>query len=275
MNAGHGTIRPACRTPADQGDDWHRHEGSQPFCRTMVMQSDLAQARGLCQTASMTEIDPTTQKVALITGASRGLGSALAEDLARRGWHILAVARTTGGLEELDDRIRKAGGSATLAPMDVTKPDAMIQMAKAVQGRWGGVNLWAHTAIHAAPLSPAGHIDPRDLAKSIELNMTVTGGLITLIEPLLRGRKGVALFFDDDRAGQKFFGNYGATKAAQIALARSWQAENAAIGPRVHIARPAPMPTGLRARFFPGEDRTPLTPCRHEATRILDEVLAG
>lgn len=214
-------------------------------------------------------------KIALITGASRGLGAALAEELAAQGWHIIAVARTTGALEELDDRIRAAGGSATLAPMDVTNPEAMIQMAKSVLGRWGGVDLWAHTAIHAAPLSPAGHVDPRDLSKSIDLNLTAASGLIVLLEPLLRGRNGTGLFFDDPRAGQKFFGAYGATKAAQMSLARSWQAENEKLGPRIAIATPAPMPTALRARFFPGEDREVLTPCKSEAARILTEVLGN
>lgn len=221
----------------------------------------------------MTQNDPASRKVALVTGASRGLGAALAEDLASRGWHVLAVARTTGALEELDDRIRKAGGSATLAPMDVTNPEAMIQMVKAVLGRWGGIDLWAHTAIHAAPLSPAPHIDPKDFAKAVDLNVTATQGLIALIEPLLRGRMGAALFFDDPRAGQKFMGNYGATKAAQIALARSWQVESEQVGPAVHIASPAPMPTAIRARFFPGEDRGNLTPCRDEAARILSGIL--
>ena len=213
------------------------------------------------------------EKIALITGASRGLGAALAETLASRGWHILAVARTTGALEELDDRIRKAGGTATLAPMDVGTPEAMGQLAQAVMTRWGGLDLWAHTAIHAAPLSPAGHIDAKDFQKSVDLNIVTTRGLINLVEPLLRTRQGTALFFDDARAGQKFFGSYGATKAGQIALAQSWQAENAQIGPRVVIASPAPMPTATRARFFPGEDRDALTPCRAEAGRILDEVL--
>ncbi|WP_028711106.1 SDR family oxidoreductase [Paracoccus sp. J55] len=217
----------------------------------------------------MTEHD----KIALITGASRGLGAALAETLAGRGWHILAVARTTGALEELDDRIRKAGGAATLAPMDVGQPEAMVQMVQAVMGRWGGLDLWAHCAIHAAPLSPAGHIDGKDFQKSVDLNLVATRGLIGLIEPLLRARMGTALFFDDRRAGQKFFGSYGATKAGQIALARSWQAENETLGPRVVIAEPAPMPTALRARFFPGEDRARLTPCQVEAERILAEIL--
>ena len=213
------------------------------------------------------------EKIALITGASRGLGAALAETLAARGWHILAVARTTGALEELDDRIRKAGGTATLAPMDVGTPEAMSQLAQAVAGRWGGLDLWAHTAIHAAPLSPASHIDAKDFQKSVDLNVVTTRGLIGLFEPLLQARNGAALFFDDNRGGAKFFGSYGATKAGQIALARSWQAEGEKIGPRVVIAEPAPMPTAVRARFFPGEDRDRLTPCKSEAERILTAVL--
>ena len=208
-------------------------------------------------------------RLALVTGASRGLGAALAERLAGQGYHVLAVARTVGGLEELDDRIRAAGGQATLAPMDVTDAGAMQQLAASIAGRWGGLDLWAHCAIHAAPLAPAPHVDGKDWARSVLLNMDVTRGLIALLEPLLRERQGTALFFDDARAGQKFFGAYGATKAGQIALARSWQAETATTGPRVVIAEPDPMPTAVRARFFPGEGRAALTPCAAEADRIL------
>ncbi|KTF06113.1 short-chain dehydrogenase/reductase SDR, partial [marine sediment metagenome] len=97
----------------------------------------------------------------------------------------------------------------------------------------------------------------------------VTRGLIAMLEPLLRQRRGTALFFDDARGGQKFFGAYGASKAAQIALARSWQAETVQTGPRVLIDSPAPMPTAVRARFHPGEDRGALSLCRDEAARIL------
>ncbi|MFV0300963.1 MAG: SDR family NAD(P)-dependent oxidoreductase [Paracoccus sp. (in: a-proteobacteria)] len=213
-----------------------------------------------------------TQKIALITGASRGLGAALAEGLAAQGWHILAVARTVGALEELDDRIRAAGGSATLAPMDVTVPEAMVQLVASLHQRWGGLDLWAHCAIHAAPLTPAPHIDAKDWAKSVEVNINATRGLIGLIEPLLIVRQGAALFLDDPHAGEKFFGSYGATKAAQMALARSWQAETVSTGPRIVIAQPAPMPTATRARFHPGEDRAALTPCRDEAARILSAL---
>ncbi len=210
----------------------------------------------------------TGQKLALVTGASRGLGAALAEALAGAGYHVMAVARTQGGLEELDDRIQAAGGSATLAPLDMADPAQIAHLAQAIAGRWGGLDLWAHCAVHAAPLTPAGHIDPKDMTKAIATNIAGTATLIAEIGPVL-GPNGTALFFADDRGGQKFFGCYGATKAAQIALAESWAAESARIGPRVIIDRPAPMPTAVRARFFPGEDRAPLTDCRSEAARIV------
>lgn len=206
-------------------------------------------------------------KLALITGASRGLGAALAEALAPTH-HIVAVARTTGALEELDDRIRARGGSATLAPMDVTDPAAMATLCRGIHDRWGRLDLWLHTAIHAAPLSPANFVDAKDWTKSIAVNATATSVLIPYVAPLL-GETGQAVFFDDPRAGQKFFGAYGATKAAQMALARSWAAETERTGPRVRIVEPAPMPTALRARFFPGENRETLTPCADEAGRIV------
>jgi NAD(P)-dependent dehydrogenase (short-subunit alcohol dehydrogenase family) len=209
----------------------------------------------------------TPSPTALITGASRGLGAALAEALAD-SHHIIAVAKTTGALEELDDRIKARGGSATLAPMDVTKTDAMATLCRGIHDRWGALDLWLHTAVHAAPLTPASHIDAKDLAKSLACNVTATATLITFVAPLL-GTTGQAVFFDDPRAGEKFFGSYGATKAAQIALARSWQAETAKTGPKVSILTPGPMPTATRARFFPGEDRSTLSDPRQEAARLL------
>ncbi len=212
-------------------------------------------------------------RIALVTGASRGLGAALAEQLALRGWQVVAVARTVGGLEEVDDRVRAAGlpgaGALTLAPMDVNNEDAMRHLCRSVFDRWGGLGLWVHAAVHAAPLSPAGSLDGKDWEKSIATNVRATGLLIPMIEPLLRAHHGAAMFLEDPRAGEQFFGAYGATKAAQIALARSWAAENARIGPRVIIATPAPMPTATRARFFPGEDRSKLTDPRQEAARLL------
>lgn len=220
-------------------------------------------------TDSATPPAQTAPKLALVTGASRGLGAAMAEALGAKGWHVLAVARTTGALEELDDRIKAAGGQATLAPMDVTDPEAMKHLAGSIAARWGSLQLWVHTAIHAAPLAPAAHMDAKDMAKSLATNITATATLIGVLEPLLRAGKGTALIPDDPRGGEKFMGNYGATKAAQIALARSWQAETVKIGPRVLIAAPAPMATATRARFYPGEDRAPLIGTHAEAERLL------
>ncbi|MGR3515065.1 MAG: SDR family NAD(P)-dependent oxidoreductase [Paracoccaceae bacterium] len=206
-------------------------------------------------------------QLALITGASRGLGAALAEALADTH-HIVAVARTVGGLEELDDRIQAKGGSATLAPLDITETDAMATLCRSIYDRWGTLDLWCHTAVHAAPLSPAPHIDAKDMAKSVATNVTATAQLIPFIAPLL-GTAGKAVFFEDARAQGKFFGAYGATKAAQIALARSWQAESEKTGPLVHVVTAPPMATATRARFFPGEDRDGLSSLEDGARAVL------
>ncbi len=222
---------------------------------------------------SAAETSATDKPVALVTGASRGLGAALAFELSR-SHHVVAVARTVGALEELDDRIQSAGGSATLAPMDVTKPEAMAQLCRSIYDRWGGVAIWAHTAVHTAPLTPASHVDAKDWSKSLATNITAMGHLLPYIAPLL-GQTGTALFFDDPSApGAKFFASYGATKAAQIAMVCSWAAETVRTGPRVQILTPKPMPTAVRARFYPGEDRAALTPCPAEAARLLAEVFA-
>ncbi len=209
-------------------------------------------------------------KTALITGASRGLGAALAEALAP-AYHVIAVARTTGALEELDDRIQAKGGQATLAPMDVTNADAMAVLCRGIHDRWGHLDLWLHTAVHAAPMAPAGHIDTKDMAKSIACNVTATATLIAYVAPLL-GLEGKAVFFDDPRAGSKFFGAYGSTKAAQIAMARSWEAETVNTGPKVQVLTPAPMPTATRARFFPGEDRSALNDIHGQAAEVLAQL---
>lgn len=215
---------------------------------------------------------PSAPRTALITGASRGLGAALAKALAPTH-HIIAVGRTVGALEELDDAVRAAGGQATLAPMDICVPEAMAQLCASIHARWGRLDLWVHTAIHAAPLSPASHTGDKDFAKSMEVNVAATRTLITRVAPLL-GTRGRAVFLDDPRGGEKFFASYGTSKAAQIALARSWAAETARTGPQVRILAPAPMPTALRARFYPGEDRTRLSPPEAEAARLLPDILA-
>ena len=214
-----------------------------------------------------------TEKLALITGASRGLGAAIALALAPTH-HIIAVALTTGALEELDDRIKSAGGVATLAPMDITNSDAMAHLCRSVYDRWGKLDLWVHSAVHAAPLTPASHMDAKDFDRSVAVNLTATGHLIPMVAPLL-GPDATALFFEDNHSGEKFFSAYGATKAAQIAMARSWAAERNSASPQVHIAAPNPMPTATRARFYPGEDRAILADPKDEAARILGAINLG
>ncbi len=211
----------------------------------------------------------TQQKIALITGASRGLGAALAEALSP-SHHIIALARTVGALEELDDRIKAKGGSATLAPMDVTNAEAMQSLANDIAARWGRLDLWAHSAIYAPPLTPANMQNAKDLQKCLTVNVAATADLMAKIGPLL-GPQGSALFFDDPRAGEKFFGSYGASKAAQIAMAQAWAAESVKTGPKAHVITPAPMPTATRARFFPGEDRAKL----QDIHSVADEILAS
>lgn len=206
-------------------------------------------------------------KTALITGASRGLGHAIALALAPE-YHIIAVGRTNGALEELDDAIKAKGGQATLAPMDITVPEAMQTLCRGIFDRWGSLDMWVHTAIHAGPLAPASQLADKDFDKCVAINVKATQRLVMYVAPLL-GEKGRAVFFDDPRAGEPFFGHYGATKAAQIAIARSWQAESQRTGPQVKILTPAAMPTALRARFFPGEDRSPLASPTLEAARLI------
>lgn len=212
-------------------------------------------------------------KIALITGASRGLGAALAEELAATH-HVVAVGKTTGALEELDDRIQAKGGQATLAPMDITVDAAMQQLCRSIYDRWGKLDIWVHAAIHAAPLAPAAHTGQKDMDKSILTNVTATARLISYVAPLL-GETGTAVFLDDPKGGAPFFASYGATKAAQIAMARSWQAESQKTGPTVKILAPHPMPTATRARFHPGEPRDGLTSPADEAVRLLPDILGA
>lgn len=213
-----------------------------------------------------------TGRLALVTGASRGLGAAMAEALAPQ-YHIVALGRTTGALEELDDRIKARKGAATLAPLDVTDDSAMQQLCRSIHDRWGRVDLFVHAAIHSAPLAPVDHVTGKEWEQMLATNVRATGRLIGYLSPLLHAApEARAVFLDDDRVGQKFFGAYAATKAAQIAMARAWAAETIRSGLRVDIVRPRPMRTAARARFFPGEPRDPLCAPADEAARILAEL---
>ena len=213
-------------------------------------------------------IGPDT--VALVTGASRGLGYATAVELARQGAHVIALAKTVGGLEELADEIEAVGGSSTLVPLDITDEGGLQRMCLAIHERWGHLDLLVHCAAHAVLLSPVAHVAEKDFDRMWAVNARATQRIIAMTEPLLKAAKeGTAVFMNDPRGGQKFFAGYGSTKAAAQAIVDSWMAETVTIGPRVLTFSPNPMPTGLRARFYPGENRENLASTSDEAKRML------
>lgn len=224
--------------------------------------------------APLTPIGPDT--VALVTGASRGLGYAVASALGAAGVQVVAMARTVGGLEDLADAIEAAGGpTPTLVPLSITDEVGMQRLCLAIHDRWGRADLVVHCAAHAAPLTPANQIAAKDFDSSVEVNLRGTQRLIAMTAPLLAASPaGTFVHVTDDHAGGAFWGGYGATRAAGDALARSWAAETARIGPRVVLFQPAPMPTALRARFYPAEEPTRLTPCADEAARLLARLAA-
>lgn len=219
---------------------------------------------------------PGPGTVALVTGASRGLGYAVARALGAAGAQVVAMARTVGGLEDLADAVTASGGPApTLVPLSITDEGGLQRLCLAVHERWGRLDLVIHAAAHAAPLAPTDRIGPKDFDQSVEINLRGTERLITMVQPLLLAAPaGQFVHVTDNRGGQTFFGSYGATKAAAEALVRSWAAETARIGPRVTLFHPNPMPTALRARFFPTEDAARLSPCAVEAARLIETLAA-
>ncbi len=212
--------------------------------------------------------------VALVTGASRGLGHAVAARLGALGWRVIALARTVGGLEELADAIEAAGGpSPTLVPLSVTDDGGLQRLCLALHERWGRVDLAVHCAAHAPPMSPSSNIIGKDFDRSVEINYVATCRLAAMVHPLLLAAdSGTFIHVTDSRAGLPFFGAYGSSKAAAESFIRSWAAETARTGPAVRLFTPVPMPTALRARFHPGENPADLTPCAEEAARLLAET---
>jgi NAD(P)-dependent dehydrogenase (short-subunit alcohol dehydrogenase family) len=216
---------------------------------------------------------PFDGQIALVTGASRGIGAASVEWLAERGAHVVAVARTVGALEELDDRIKALGGQATLAPLDITDEGAMAHLCRSIHDRWGRADIWVHAAIHVSALTPATHLAAKDLDQIIATNIRAFARLMHFVDPLIAPSEAPQALFFDDVWDEKYAGPYGMSKAAQRAMVQSWQAETAKFPLRVHLVQPQPMPTAVRARFYPGEDRAKLADPRGEAARLLPVLL--
>jgi NAD(P)-dependent dehydrogenase (short-subunit alcohol dehydrogenase family) len=198
-----------------------------------------------------------TNRIALVTGASRGIGFATAKALARAGAHIIAVARTQGGLEELDDEIRKDGGSATLVPLSLTDTDGIARLGAALHERHGKLDILVGNGGVAGPSSPLGHIDLKPWQDVLAVNATANFQLIRCMEPLLRqSDAGRAVFITSTAASKPpaYLGPYAASKAALEALARVWAQETAITNIRVNLFDPGPIRTRMRATIFPGED---------------------
>ena len=214
-------------------------------------------------------------EIAVVFGASRGLGRDVARQLGAAGAHVIAVARTMGALEELDDEIKALGGACTIAPLDLADAPALGRFAQAIIGRWGRVDMLVYTAAHGAPLSPAAHIDEKDMAKSFAVNALGVQRVIRALDPALSAApRGRAVFcVDDDKTDRANWSAYAAAKSAGAAFARAYAAEKAALGVQVSTWAPPAMPTALRARFYPGENRADLTPCA-DAAKALMALLA-
>lgn len=201
-------------------------------------------------------------RLALITGASRGFGAALAERFAKEGARLILVARTTGGLEEVDDRVRAAGSEATLVPQDLTNGAAIDELGGAIARRFGHLDILIGNAAELSPLSPLAHIDPKTFERSMGLLATTNYRLIRSFDPLLRASEaGRAVFVTADvaKAPRAFWGAYAAGKAALEALVMTYAAETANTDIRVNLVDPGPMRTRLRANAYPGEDKENLS----------------
>jgi NAD(P)-dependent dehydrogenase (short-subunit alcohol dehydrogenase family) len=197
-----------------------------------------------------------TGRLALVTGASRGLGAALAKRFAAEGAQLVLTARTVGGLEEIDDAVRVAGGTATLVPLDLTDFDAIDRLGLSLYERFGRLDVLVGNAAFLGTLSPVGHITPRDWAAVVNLNLTANWRLIRSLDPLLRrSDAGRAIFVTDAlaRTPKAFWGAYAASKAALETLALVYADEVANTKVRVNLVDPGPLRTALRARAFPGE----------------------
>lgn len=196
-------------------------------------------------------------RVALVTGASRGLGAATAVELARLGAHVVITARTQGGLEDTDDSIRAAGGTATLLALDLREPDKLEAIAPSIFARFGRLDILVHAAAVLGKLTPVGHATAQDRTEVLAVNTLAAWRLIQACEaPLRHSDAGRAVFVTDCRANETvaYWGPYAASKAAAQTLVLTWAAEIATANTRVNLFNPGPMRTRLRATAFPGED---------------------
>jgi NAD(P)-dependent dehydrogenase (short-subunit alcohol dehydrogenase family) len=218
---------------------------------------------------------PLEGRIALVTGASRGIGRAVALELARSGAHVIALARTRGALEDLDDAIRSAGSEATLVPCDLKDFEALDRLGAALFERWGKLDVFVGNAGVLGPVRPLAHVEPRQWEEAFAVNVTANWRLIRSLDPLLRtAEAGRVVFISSDTAHaaqfKPYWGPYAVTKAALDALARTYAAETMNISRvRVMAVNPGPLRTKMRAAAMPGEDPMSLRTPEEVAPKIL------
>jgi NAD(P)-dependent dehydrogenase (short-subunit alcohol dehydrogenase family) len=226
----------------------------------------------------MTDSRPFEGKLALVTGASRGIGAATAEALAAAGAHVILVARTGKALEEVEERIHEAGGSATIAPLDLTDGESIGKLATAAAERWEKLDILMLNAAMLGSLSPVQDIDPKEYSRVLSLNLLANQALVAAFDPLLKKADSadiVALTSSVGGEPRAFWGAYGSSKAALESLLGAYADETEYLGRiRVHIVDPGATRTRMRALAFPGEEPESVKPPEAVAAAIVERLLA-
>ena len=224
----------------------------------------------------MTDSKPLSGKLALVTGASRGIGAATAEALAREGAHVILVARTATALEEVEDRIHAAGGSATIAPLDLTDGEAIGKLGAAVSERWGALDILVLNAAMLGSLTPVEHIDPKEYSRILTLNVGSNQALIAAFDQMLRKAERADVIGVTSSVGHEpraFWGAYGSSKAALENLLGAYADETEHTGRiRVQIVDPGATRTRMRQLAFPGEEPESVKPPEAVAAFILERL---
>lgn len=223
----------------------------------------------------MAQTSDLTGKVILVTGASRGIGYATALEAARRGAHVVAVARTVGGLEELDDEIQDLGSSSTLVPLDLRDGEAIDRLGAAIFERWGALDGLIANAGLLGVLSPLPHIAPEEFEKVMAVNVTANYRLLRSCDLLLRqSTAGRAVFVSSAsaRSAKPYWGLYAATKAALDAMVKSYSSEIEQSKVRVNLFYPGAVRTAMRAKAMPGEDPSVLPTPADIAPKLVDMI---
>ncbi|HEU0310335.1 MAG TPA: SDR family NAD(P)-dependent oxidoreductase [Sphingomicrobium sp.] len=224
----------------------------------------------------MTDKKPFDGKLALVTGASRGIGAATAEALAAAGAHVILTARGTSALEQVEERIHQAGGSATIAPMDLNDAENIRKLAQAVAERWGSLDVLVLNAAMLGSLSPVEHLDAAELERVFKLNVLANQALIAAFDPLLRRAEKAEVVGITSSVGEEpraFWGGYGASKAAFDTLLGAYADETAYAGKlRVQIIDPGSTRTRMRQLAFPGEEPESVKPPELVAESIVERL---